>query len=255
MGNGCPGIALSVDFAVVAWTKRKFVIRTNVRELPVNIAMHLFSSAMRLRSVVALILLSATLLNVLPSRAEMKSPRKEESSFSAAHCHGSIAKTEWTLADANSPTPACVGGKDVRRGVLDFDADEVQGAIVPFTLPGQFTGKLNVKIIWQAASTIGSVGWCVEIVTATDLKREGGGAHLRRTVHNCASDQVKKSAQHLNTALVINVTDTAPAANNDVLHIRVSRDANSSVVLDDMPGDARLFGVVIETQEAPRQVL
>ncbi len=207
-----------------------------------------------LASVVGLIVLSVTLLSVLDSGAEVKSPRKEESSFSAAHCHGSTAKTEWTLADGNSPTPACVVRNDVRKGVLSFDADEVQSAIVPFTLPGQFRGKLNVTIMWQAASTIGSVGWCVELVTATDLKREGG-APLRRTAHDCASDQAKKSTKHLNTALVINVTEVAPAANNDVWHIRVSRDANSSVVLDDMPGDARLIGVVIETQEASRQAL
>ena len=210
---------------------------------------------MRWLPIVALVWLSTTLLiSVVDSRAEMKSPRKEESSFSAAHCHGSVAKTEWTLADANAPTPACVLAKDARKGVLDFDADEVQGAIIPFTLPGQFRGKLNVRIIWQAATNIGSVGWCIELVTATDLKREGG-APLKRSVHNCASDQVKKSTVQLNTALVIDVTETAPAANGEVWHIRVSRDANSSVVLDDMPGNARLFGVVIETQEAPRQAL
>jgi hypothetical protein len=108
--------------------------------------------------------------------------------------------------------------------------------------------------MWQAASSIGSVGWCVELVPATDLKRQGG-APLRRAAHHCASEQVKKSTKHLNTALVINVTETAHAENNDVLHIRVSRDANSSVVLDDMPGDARLFGVVIESEEATRQAL
>src|SRR6476620_6436301 len=233
--NGFPGIALSVDSRSVPPRRGKLVMKT-------------------LASVVGLIVLSVTLFSVLDSGSEVKSPRKEESSFSAAHCHGSIAKTEWTLADGNSPTPACVAGKDVRKGVLNFDADEVQGAIVPFTLPGQFRGKLNVTITWQAASTIGSVGWCVELVTATDLKREGG-ASLRRTAQNCASDQAKKSTKHLNTALVINVTEAAPAANNDVWHIRVSRDANSSVVLDDMPGDARLIGVVIETQEASRQAL
>ena len=196
------------------------------------------------------ILLSTTLLSLVESSAEEKSPRKEESSFTAAHCHGSAAKTEWMLADTNSPTPACVLGKNAREGVLDFDADEVQHAIVPFTLPGHFTGKLNVKIMWQPASTIGSVGWCVDVVAATDLKREVG-APLTHTARNCASTQTKKSAQHLSTALVINVTGKAPAANNDVLHIRVSRDANSSVVLDDMPGNARLIGVVIETQEVP----
>jgi len=199
------------------------------------------------------VLLSATLLSSVDSGAEEKRPRQEESSFSAAHCHGSIAKTEWTLADGNSPTPACVEGKDHVKGVLDFDADEVQGAIVPFTLPGHFTGKLNVKITWQPASTIGSVGWCVTLVTGSNLKR-GGGASLTQTARSCASNPAKESAQHLTTALVFNVPATAPAADNDVLHIRVSRDANSSVVLDDMPGDARLIHVVIETQEAPRQI-
>lgn len=211
-------------------------------------------SVMRLQSVVALTVLSATLLSVADSGAEVKSPPKKERSFSAAHCHGSIAKTEWTLADGNSPTPACVEGKDLTKGVLAFDADEAQGALVPFTLPGHFTGKLNVKLTWQPASTIGSVGWCVTLVTGSNLKR-GGGAPLTQAARSCASDPAKKSPQHLTTALVINVPATAPAADNDVWHIRVSRDANSSVVLDDMPGDARLIGVVIETQEAPRQTL
>ena len=200
------------------------------------------------------VLLSTTLLSLANSGAEEKKPRKEESSFSAAHCHGSVAKTEWTLVDGNSPTPACVQGKDVVKGVLDFDADEAQGAIVPFTLPGHFTGKLNVTITWQPASRIGSVGWCVDLVTGSHLKR-GSGASLTQTARSCASDPAKKSAQHLTTALVINVPANATAANNDPLHVRVSRDANSSVVLDDMPGDARLIGVVIEIQEAPRQTL
>ena len=211
-------------------------------------------SVMRLQSVVALTVLSATLLSVADSGAEVKSPPKKERSFSAAHCHGSVAKTEWTLTDANSPTPACLDGNSAMKGVLNFDADEVQGAILPFTLPGQFTGKLHVTITWQAApaSRIGSVGWCADLVTGTDLKR-GGGAPVTHTARHCASDQVKKSSEHLNTALVINVTGATSAANKDVLHVRIRRDANSSVVLDDMPGDAHLIGVVIETEEgAPR---
>lgn len=193
------------------------------------------------------VLLSTTLLGFIDSRAEEKKPRKEESSFSAAHCHGSTPKTEWTLADGSSPTPACLLEHDGRKGVLNFDADEVQSAIVPFTLPGQYSGKLNVDILWHPASAIGSVGWCVQVVSAADLKRDGG-APLKKTDHHCASDRAKKSPQHLTTALVVNVTEKTPAPHNDVLHIRVSRDANSSVVLDDMPGDARLIAVVIEIQ-------
>ncbi len=200
------------------------------------------------------VLLSTTFLSLLASGAEEKTPRKQESSFTAAQCHGSIAKSEWTLVDGISPTPACVEAKNVMKGVLNFDADEVQGAIVPLTLPGHFTGTLNVTIMWHPASTIGSVGWCVEVVTATDLKRDSGAA-LKKAAHSCASDLAKKSPQHLNTALVVIVPEKTPAANTDILHIRVSRDANSSVVLDDMPGDARLIGVVIEIQEGSRQSL
>jgi hypothetical protein len=199
------------------------------------------------------VFLSTPLLGFVDAVPEEKKPRKEESSFTAAHCHGSVAKTEWTLADANAPTPACVEAKNAMKGVLNFDADEIQSAIVPFTLPGQFKGKLNVKLTWQPASTIGSVGWCVELVTASNLKR-GGGASVTHATRNCASNPAKKSAQHLTTALVINVA-TAPAADNDVLHLRVTRDANSSVVLDDMPGDARLIGVVVEVHEGSRQTL
>ena len=212
-----------------------------------------FRSATRLRGVVALIM-CATLLGLWGSRAEVNSHPKEKISFSAAHCQGSIAKTEWTLPDGHPPTPACLVEKDVRKGVLDFDADEVQGAIVPFTLPGQFKGSLNVKITWEAASAIGSVGWCIDLVTGTDLKR-AVAVPLKRSVHSCASTEARKSPPHLDTALLIHVTETVSGENDDLLHVRVSRDANSSVVLDDMPGNARLIGVVIETQQAPRQAL
>ncbi|HET8721860.1 MAG TPA: hypothetical protein VFM24_07520, partial [Nitrospira sp.] len=123
------------------------------------------------------------MLSVWESRAEVNSPPKQEISFSAAQCHGSTAKTEWTLPDGHPPTPACLVEKDVRKGVLDFDADEVQGAIVPFTLPGEFRGSLTVKLTWEAASAIGSVGWCVHLVPGTDLKR-AVGASLKRTVHS-----------------------------------------------------------------------
>ena len=248
--------------AVVASTARDVTApgHSNLPELPMDTPMptqkEFVPSAMRRRSVAALILLSTTLLSVLDSGAEVKSPPKKERSFSAAHCQGSVAKTEWTLTDANSPTPACLEGNSGTKGVLNFDADEVQGAIVPFTLPGQFTGKLHVTLTWQAASAsrIGSVGWCVELVTGTDLNR-GGGAPVAHTARHCASDQVKKSSQHLNTALVITVAAAPSATNNDVLHVRIRRDANSSVVLDDMPGDAYLIGVVIETEEGSPRAL
>jgi hypothetical protein len=85
-------------------------------------------------------------------------------------------------------------------------------------------------------------------VNAGDLKREGG-VPLTHPAHSCASDRAKKSAQPTNTTVVLNVAAKTTASSHDLLHIRVSRDANSSVVLDDMPGDARLIGVVIETQQ------
>jgi hypothetical protein len=181
-----------------------------------------------------------------------KGPHKDENWFSAAICHGANAKTEWMLTGNNSPTPACITGTDVIKGVLDFDDNEDQSAILPFTLPPKFTGNIDVKIMWQPASTIGSVGWCVELIPSADLKRDGG-VPITKTAHNCASADAKKSPQH--KELVITLAAKAPAATNDVLRIRLSRDANSSVVLDDMPGNARLIGVGIETHEAPRQAL
>ena len=178
--------------------------------------------------------------------AESKGPRKEENWFRAASCNGSLPRTEWMLAGNNSPTPACIIGKNVTEGVLDFDANEDQSAILPFTLPPQFAGNIKVTIRWQPVSVIGSVGWCVELIRAADLKREGG-APITQTARNCASEEAKTSAHQLNRELVINVVVKAAVANNGGLHIRLSRDANSSVVLDDMPGDARLISVAIET--------
>ena len=200
------------------------------------------------------VFVSAQSRGSLDSGNVAKGPGKDENWFKAASCNGSVAKTEWTLPADNSPTPACLTGKDVTKGVLDFDADEGQSAILPLALPPRFTGNIHVKIMWRPASTIGSVGWCVELIPSGDLKRKDG-APIRQIARNCASDEVKQSAQHLDKALVIQLATPTPAANDDVLHIRLSRDANSSVVLDDMPGNARLIGVAVKTQEAGRQAL
>jgi hypothetical protein len=85
----------------------------------------------------------------------------------------------------------------------------------------------------------------VELIRAADLIRDGG-APVTQTARNCASEEAKTSAHHLSRELIINVVVKAAALNNDGLHVRLSRDANSSVVLDDMPGDARLIGVGID---------
>ena len=192
--------------------------------------------------------LITTLMLLVPllASAETKDSGKDESWFKAASCNGSLPKTEWTLAGNNPPTPACITGKNVIEGVLDFDANEDQSAILPFILPPQFAGNINVTIKWQPVSAIGSVGWCVELIPASDLKREGG-APVKQNGRNCASEEAKTSAHHPHRELVIHVVVKAPAAGNDRFHIRLSRDANSSVVLDDMPGNARLIGVAIET--------
>jgi len=192
--------------------------------------------------------LLVTLMVLLPLlvSGQSKGSRKDQNWFRAATCNGSLARTEWTLPANNSPTPACLTGKDVIEGVLDFDANEDQSAILPFALPPHFAGTIHVTIMWQPVSAIGSVGWCIELIPAADLKREGI-APITQTARSCASEEAKKSAHQPNRDLVIDVVVNAAPAKNDGLHIRLSRDANSSVVLDDMPGDARLIGVAIET--------
>ena len=132
------------------------------------------------------------------------------------------------------------------EGVLDFDANEDQSAVLPLILPPHFAGNVNVTVRWQPVSAIGSVGWCVELIPAADLKREGG-TPVTKTARNCVSEEAKTSGHHLKRELVINIVVRAPASKSDALRIRLSRDANSSTVLDDMPGDARLIGVAVET--------
>ena len=177
--------------------------------------------------------------------AEEKGHAIGEHWFRAAMCNGSHPKTEWRMT-GHPPTPACITGNNVIEGVLDFDANQDQSAVIPFTLPPHFAGNITVTIIWRPASAIGSVGWCVELVPSDDLHREGDTS-IAQLARNCASEDAKQSAHHLNRELVIHLVVKAPAEGNDGLHIRLSRDANSSVVLDDMPGDARLIGVAIET--------
>lgn len=193
-----------------------------------------------------ILLVALGILVPILASAESHDHRNDKTWFGAASCDGSLPKTQWTLPGDRSPTPACITAKNVIEGVLDFDANEDQSAILPFVLPPHFAGNVNVTIKWLPVSAIGSVGWCVELVRAADLRRDGGSP-VTQTARNCASEEANASARHLSRELVIKIVVKAAAPNNDGLHIRLSRDANSSVVLDDMPGNARLIGVGIET--------
>jgi hypothetical protein len=158
-----------------------------------------------------------------------------------AACQNATASLIWDSETSNAAAAACVTGTNTQKGVADFDATTDESLQTTWLIPTGFTGSIDAKIKWLAAATAGSVGWCVQLIKVSDAATDDP-AFPAQAAGNCVSDAVKGTTLQTNTATITGVTCASCAA-DDLLHIRVSRDANGGAVTDDMSGDARGIGL------------
>jgi len=163
----------------------------------------------------------------------------------AARCDNATASSpEWSFPTSNPAVPACVTGTNTQRGVLDFaDGASVLSAQLQRLLPGDWTGNVDVKLVWHTPATTGSVVW--QVATACVADAETGDP-----VFNTAStvtDAAKGTANQFNDASITSLTMTGCAA-GESWFVRVFRDpANGSDTLADT---ARLVAVELTTRRA-----
>ena len=166
----------------------------------------------------------------------------------AAECNNATAASLWDVPTSNGAAAACITGSNTQKGVLDFDATTDESVEISLLLPADFTGAIDARILWLAAATSGSVGWCVQLISAADAETDDP-AYPAQGAGNCVSDVAKGTTNQLNIATITGVTATGVAA-SELLHVRISRDANGGAVTDDMTGDARLIGVELTIRRA-----
>jgi hypothetical protein len=164
----------------------------------------------------------------------------EKKWFPFAACNNVTAALIWDAPTSNAAAAACVTGNNT-KGVADFDATTDESLEMTYLLPSDFTGAIDARIRWHAAATSGSVGWCVQLVSVADAET-GDVSFPAQGAGNCVSDAAKGTTLQQNDASITGVTATGVAA-GELLHIKVSRDANGGAVTDDMTGDARGIGL------------
>lgn len=164
--------------------------------------------------------------------------------FASAGCNNATAASFFDLPTANAPALACATGTNLQKGILSFDDTTDESAQSSLILPGDWVSGAGIdgKIVWYGAATTGAVGWCVQLVC------EGDGEAVdpsfpTQAAGNCVSDTAGGTTLRMNVAnLPAGITATGCAA-GELMHIKVSRDANGDAVTDGFTGDAHFVGL------------
>lgn len=144
----------------------------------------------------------------------------------AAGCNGSTAGPIWDLPTSTPAVAACVTGTNIQKGVLQF-ADTSGGFSAQNTLylPGDFTGAIDVRLVWTTSATSGNVKWSVSTAFTSD-----GSSATDDPSFNTASTvttAVPGTANRVASSSITGITATG-AATNSLFHIKVFRDGNDA---------------------------
>jgi len=159
-----------------------------------------------------------------------------------AGCQNTTAFLLWDSPTSNPAVAACITGTNTQKGVADFDASTDQSLQYTARLPAQYSGgSIDARVVWLAAATSGSAGWCVQLIKVSDAATDDP-AFPAQASGNCTSDAAKGTTLQTNVATISGVTCSS-CAGGDLLHIKLSRDADGSAVTDDMTGNGRAIGL------------
>jgi hypothetical protein len=125
---------------------------------------------------------------------------------------------------------------------LAFDATTDEAAYFKFVATAYGSGNLTLTIYWYAdTATTGNVVWETQIAAVTpdtdtqDMETDG-----LATLNFVQDTHLGTTARRLHQA-AITISNLDSLAANDVVHLRIARDANSTNATDDMANDALLL--------------
>lgn len=162
----------------------------------------------------------------------------------AALCNSTTPGSSWSLPDGTpdvAATPACDAQSATTKGTLDFpDTSGEKSAQQTILLPSDWTGAIDVRLIWYTTATTGNCKWVVStICTAVDAtETDNPSFNTASTVTTAAPG----TGSRLQTSSITGVTATGCAA-GELLHLRVAR--LSTDAADTIGQTARLVGVEV----------
>lgn len=163
----------------------------------------------------------------------------------AAACNNATAGPMWDLPTSLAPTPTCVAGTNTFKAYLDYpDTDGAYQAQMAYSLPSDWTGAIDVKIIWLSSITTGNAFWQVSTICVADAETDDPAFNTASTV----ADAAKGTTNQKNDATITGLTATGCAA-GELMHLKVMRDrTNASDTLG--AAAARLIGVELTMRRA-----
>lgn len=163
----------------------------------------------------------------------------------AAGCNNATAGPFWDLPTSAAAAAACVTGTNTQKGVLDFADSGPFSAQNGIYIPADFTGNVDVVIIWTTTATSGNCKWSVatSFTAANASATDDPSFNTASTVTTAAPG----SANQVQTSSITSVTITNSGPSK-LMHIKISRDGTDGS--DTIAATARLIGVEVTLRRA-----
>jgi len=148
--------------------------------------------------------------------------------YKAAVCQNTTASLGFSTPTTNPAVAACVTGTNTQYGVAQF-ADGANSLSVQdhFTLPGDFTGNIDVDGYWRTSATTGNVVWQVSTICVADAETGDPAFNTASTV----TETAKGTTLQFNSFSMTSITITGCAANEEMFFKFFRDPANASDTL------------------------
>jgi hypothetical protein len=145
----------------------------------------------------------------------------------------------------NFPQRVHINGTNFPVAGLAFDATTDEACCFKF-IPRSFSSALTLELCWYAdTASSGNVVWESQISAITpNTDSQDVETDALATLNYVQDTHLQTTNQRMHRCS-ISITNTDSMASNDLVHLRVARDANSTSATDDMAGDAILTWATI----------
>lgn len=155
-----------------------------------------------------------------------------------ASCYDGSAFSNWDLATqaTDSPSYTCVGGASYPMAELAYDDSATESAYNRFMLPADWTGVLDLRLLWRTSATAGNVVWQVQTACVAAGATVDPSWNTAQTVTSAAHGTTGRAV----FASLSSVTTTGCAIGN-LFKYRILRDPTH--VSDTIAATANLVAV------------
>ncbi len=157
----------------------------------------------------------------------------------AAGINNTTVGSMWDLPTSNAAVPTANTGSNVQKATLDFNSSAV--AQNTLYLPSDFTGNIDINIIWFTSATSGNCKWLVSTSFAATNQTETDDF-----AWNTASTVTTAAAGTANRVSISSITSvtasgTTSSGASKLMHIKIARDGSEASPIT----TARLIGCEI----------